>query len=86
MPTLAIGKMDLEDFADNQKYKVILPTIYIINWILMVTGPILYPIAYQIYTLIFFTYITIKSILNLVWCTIGLINGLKSIKKYMKKY
>lgn len=74
--------MDMEDFNHNKKYKVILPILYIVNWVLMITGPAYYPVGYQVYTLTFISYIAVKTILNLSWCVVGFVNGLKSIKRY----
>jgi hypothetical protein len=51
----------------------------------MATGPILYPVAYQIYSLTFFTYMTVKTVFNLIWAIIGFTNGLKAMSKYQKK-
>jgi hypothetical protein len=74
--------MDMDDFKYNQKYKIILPIIYIFNWVLMLTGPFAYPIVYQFYTLALFCYLAIKTILNLGWCIIGVTNGVRLLKKY----
>lgn len=77
--------MDMEDFNHNQKYKVILPILYVVNWILMVTGPAFYPVEYQVYTLTFISYIAVKTIMNLSWCIVGYVNGTRSIKRYQMR-
>ena len=41
--------MDITDFDGNQKFKYFIPSIYIINWILIITGPIFFPVYYQYY-------------------------------------
>lgn len=41
--------MDITDFDGNQKFKYIVPSVYIINWILIITGPFFFPVYYQYY-------------------------------------
>jgi hypothetical protein len=39
--------MDIRDFEDIYKFKLILPALYIISWISMFLGPSLFPVVYQ---------------------------------------
>lgn len=41
--------MDFSDFNGNLKFKCIVPAVYILNWVLMVVGPIYFPVYYQYY-------------------------------------
>lgn len=41
--------MDISDFEGNQKYKFVVPSLYIINWALIFIGPIFFPVEYQYY-------------------------------------
>jgi hypothetical protein len=39
--------MDIRDFEDIYKFKLILPALYIISWVSMFLGPSLFPVVYQ---------------------------------------
>ena len=39
--------MDIRDFEDIYKFKLILPALYIVSWISMFLGPSLFPVVYQ---------------------------------------
>lgn len=38
--------MDIRDFDGIRKYKVIIPTCYILSWLWMIFGPVMYFSAY----------------------------------------
>lgn len=52
--------MDIKDFAGLTKYKMILPTLYVVSWVLMVAGPVFFEVMYYRYCLFFLIYIDIK--------------------------
>lgn len=52
--------MDIKDFAGLTKYKMILPTLYVVSWVLMVFGPVFFEVIYYRYCLFFLIYIDIK--------------------------
>ena len=74
--------MDIKDFENNFKYKLILPIIYITNWILMIIGPLFYPVQYQQYYFITITYLTVRSIMTFLWTTIGTYQAHYLLNKY----
>ena len=41
--------MDLKDFEGAEKYKYIVPSIFILHWVLMFVGPVFFPVEYQFY-------------------------------------
>lgn len=54
--------MDVSDFEGNFKYKLIVPAIYVVNWILIFLGPSVMPLCYQWYSIIGWTYMIIKML------------------------
>ena len=67
--------MDIKDFQNNFKYKLILPFLYITNWILLIVGPIFFPIQYQQYYLIMISYLTFRSVMTFIWTVIGAVKA-----------
>lgn len=65
--------MDIKDFDNLGSYKLIIPITYIINWILMIIGPIFYPVNYQVYAFIAKAYLAAKSVHAFVNTIIGFI-------------
>jgi hypothetical protein len=55
------GRMDINDFKDNFKYKLFIPFIYIINWALMFVGPTFIQVQYQKICILALTYLCLKS-------------------------
>jgi hypothetical protein len=53
--------MDLADFSNNYKYKLIIPFIYIASWVFMFLGPFIMPVLYQKICIGFIFYLTSKS-------------------------
>ena len=53
--------MDMEDFKYNYKYKIIIPALYILNWILMFVGPFYLQVLYQKICIFILVYLTFKS-------------------------
>lgn len=41
--------MNCSDFDGAEKYKLLIPSFYIINWILIIVGPMFFPVGYQYY-------------------------------------
>ena len=39
--------MDINDFKDSFKYKLLIPGVYLLSWILMFTGPTFFQAEYQ---------------------------------------
>lgn len=44
--------MDISDFEGNFKFKLIIPALYVLNWIFIFLGPSVVPIAYQWYSIV----------------------------------
>ena len=63
--------MEIKDFENNFKYKLILPIVYVTNWILMVIGPFFFPIWYQQYYFVTISYLTFRSVMTFIWTVIG---------------
>ena len=71
----------MEDFKYNYKYKIIIPALYIANWILMFVGPFYLQVWYQKFCIIILIYLTFKS---LIICLISFITFYK-FRRTMKK-
>jgi hypothetical protein len=52
--------MDLKDYEGVEKFKYIVPSIFILNWILMIIGPVYFPVNYQYYCAIGWIAIIVK--------------------------
>ena len=73
--------MDLEDFKYNYKYKIIIPAMYIISWVLMFVGPFYIQVLYQRICIIMLIYLTFKSFLIFLMSGIGLYKSRKVLKR-----
>lgn len=69
--------MDFNDFKDNFKYKLFIPTLYVTNWILMFIGPTFFQVSYQKLCILALAYLCIKSTIMLI---IAFIATYKSFK------
>ena len=58
--------MEIEDFRDNFKYKLIIPSVYILSWVGMFVGPYYFPAKYQLLCMIFLFYAFVKSSMLIV--------------------
>ena len=77
--------MDIKDFQNNFKYKLILPFIYVTNWILVIIGPFIFPVQYQKYYLVMIIYLTFRSVMTCTWTFIGFIKAHALMNKYELK-
>jgi hypothetical protein len=55
--------MDMEDFRHNYKYKLLIPGIYIMTWVMMFAGPFILPVLYQKICIFLTLYLTAKSLI-----------------------
>jgi hypothetical protein len=55
--------MDIRDFEDIFKFKLVLPAMYIISWISMFLGPSLFHVVYQRICFIILIYMGIKLVM-----------------------
>ena len=55
-------QMDIRDFEDIYKFKLILPILYIVSWIGMFLGPSLFPVVYQRICFIILVYMGVKML------------------------
>ena len=55
--------MDIRDFEDIYKYKLILPAMYIVSWISMFLGPSLFPVVYQAICFAFLLWMAIRLLM-----------------------
>ena len=67
--------MEIRDFQGLFKFKLIIPILYIINWVCMFVGPSFFPVVYQRITIIFLAYILFKILMILVTIIIVLIRS-----------
>ena len=73
--------MNPKDFAGINKWKFLIPGLYIISWMLMIFGPLFFPKPYQIYCIIIIVY----SLLKTLGMTFGALVALILLKKTIKK-
>lgn len=76
--------MDIQDFDNTYKYKFFLPTLYVVSWAMMLTGPYFYPIPYQIYCFILIAFMGLKACQSLIWSTLAFIKGTRLLNKAEK--
>lgn len=50
------------DFIGIYKWKLLIPLLYLINWLLMIIGPIYFTYHYQIYCVIIIIYSIFKTL------------------------
>lgn len=62
--------MDIGDFEGLTKYKLIIPAIYVLNWLGMIFGPIYFPVIYQKISISFIAYLTCRIFYVLITMTI----------------
>ena len=53
--------MDPADFEGIFKWKLLIPGMYVLNWILMIIGPLLFQRGYQIYCVTVIVYSLVKA-------------------------
>lgn len=58
--------------------------VYIANWLLMITGPLFFPVSYQMYTCIAMIYLAAKSLSAFINGLIGFILGNRILDKVKK--
>ncbi len=73
--------MDINDFKDNFKYKLILPFLYIVSWALMFVGPTFIQVQYQKICIFFLSYLCIKSTIMAIIAVIGFYKSTKILNK-----
>lgn len=61
--------MNIKDFEGTFKYKLIMPSVYILSWISMIAGPLFFPLAYQTFIVGCICYLAYKF----TWFTFALI-------------
>lgn len=54
--------MDISDFEGNFKFKLLIPALYVLNWIFIFLGPSVVPIVYQWYSILGWTFMIVKMI------------------------
>lgn len=80
--------MDLNDFVNNDKYKIVLPILYMVGIAMMLTLPFFYPHLYRYYIFIVWLYGAYKGtqtfVLTVIACTKGYFT-LRRAEKFMEK-
>lgn len=52
--------MDIRDFEGNFKFKLIIPGLYVLNWIFIFLGPSVIPLTYQWYSIFGWVFMILK--------------------------
>lgn len=78
--------MDIRDFDNIYKYKFFLPTVYVVSWAMMLTGPFFYPTAYQIYCFILICFMGMKGMQSFVWSICATYKAHRLLNKAEKFY
>lgn len=73
--------MDAKDFEGVQKWKFLIPGMYVMSWLLMIFGPLFFPYGYQVYCIIIIVY----SLLKTLGLTFGSLVALILLKKTIKQ-
>lgn len=69
--------MRIDDFDRIGIYKLYLPILYIINWVLMYIGPAYYPAFYEKYYILAAAYLTCRTTFSCIWTYIGSVKAHK---------
>lgn len=78
--------MNPKDFDGIYKWKFLVPIIYIMNWSLVIIGPLLIPYAYQIFCMTVIVYSLLKGLGLCLGTLVSLINLKKTIKKLKVRF
>ena len=78
--------MDIRDFEGITGFKVILPALYVINWIAMFMGPSLFPVIYQQITIFAFIYILFKILYVLLAMIYITVRGYSQVSRAKPDY
>jgi len=54
--------MDINDFRESFKYKLIIPGVFLLSWILMFIGPTFFQAEYQKICIAFIVYFSVRII------------------------
>ena len=73
--------MDIRDFENNGKYKIVLPGLYLLNFGLMLVGPFFFPQTYQVYIQAVFAFVLYKSFYTLTQSIVAFCKGIRTIRK-----
>ena len=80
--------MDLNDFVNNDKYKIVLPILYMVSIAMALTLPFFYPHLYRYYIVIIWGYGAYKGTQTFILTAIASLKGyftLKRAEKFMDK-
>lgn len=73
--------MDMHDFEGLTKYKLIIPAIYIINWLGMIFGPLFFPVVYQKISITFIAYLTCRIFYMLITMSMVFYKSMRSFNR-----
>lgn len=65
--------MEIKDFQGTYKWKLLIPSLYIISFLLAILGPFYFAYDYQIYCFVAVAYSLIKSVGLSIGALVGLI-------------
>jgi hypothetical protein len=74
--------MDLADFQGLFKFKLLIPTIYILSWIGVFLGPSLFPVTYQKYCICLWLFLLGKVLYTFICMIIILVRAYATLKGY----
>lgn len=77
--------MDIKDFEGLTKYKIIIPTIYVLSWICMLLGPPLFDVTYERICIFFLFYVDVKVLVLFVTMIIVTIKSNRIFKRILNK-
>ena len=73
--------MDINDFKGLTKFKVFLPVVYIISWVLMIFGPVFFLHIYQRICIFFIIYLDLKVLFLVITMIIVTVKSHSFFKK-----
>ena len=59
------------EYINIFKYKLIVPAVYIVSWLMMIIGPFFFDKMYQVYCVLLGIYAMLKGLQNLVGVSIA---------------
>lgn len=77
--------MNIKDFEGIYKWKFLIPSLYIMSFLLAILGPIYFPYGYQIFCFMALSYSLIKSLDLSIGALVGLIMYYVNINELKSK-
>ena len=76
--------MDINDFNGTFKYKLIIPTLFVLSWIFMFLGPAFFQVQYQKYCVGLVLYLCFRTTIMFACSIVAFFKSLGMFSRYDK--